>query len=104
MRKYHHIGIPKDEPRPGETYHPGLKIHTSGYGSNSFGIEWMRFDDDRPVSELVRRVPHVAFKVDDLQSELEGREVLIAPNSPSKGVTVAFIVEDGAPVELLQFG
>ena len=26
-----------------------------------------------------------------------------APNSPSPGVTVAFIVENGAPVEFLQF-
>jgi hypothetical protein len=29
--------------------------------------------------------------------------VLIAPNSPSPGVRVAFIVHDGAPVELLEF-
>jgi hypothetical protein len=28
--------------------------------------------------------------------------VLIAPNSPSPGVTVAFIVENGAPIEFLQ--
>jgi hypothetical protein len=28
--------------------------------------------------------------------------VLIEPNSPSPGVTVAFILVDGAPVELLQ--
>jgi hypothetical protein len=48
-------------------------------------------------------VPHVAFEVDDLAAELVGRQVLIEPNSPSDGVVVAFIVEDGAPVELLQF-
>ena len=29
--------------------------------------------------------------------------MLIAPNSPSKGVRVAFVLVDGAPVELLQF-
>jgi len=49
----------------------------------------------------VKTVPHVAFEVDDLARELEGHELLIAPNSPSAGVTVAFIVHDGAPVELL---
>jgi hypothetical protein len=41
--------------------------------------------------------------VDDLAAELAGKEILIAPNSPSKGVTVAFIVENGTPVEFLQF-
>jgi hypothetical protein len=40
--------------------------------------------------------------VDDLEQELQGRNVIIVPNSPSPGVTVAFVEENGAPVELLQ--
>ena len=63
----------------------------------------MRFGPEAPVPELVRTVPHVAFEVDDLSAEIAGKEILIAPNSPSPGVTVAFIVENGAPVEFLQF-
>jgi hypothetical protein len=43
----------------------------------------------------------VAFEVDDLERELEGRSVIIAPNSPSAGVRVAFIEDNGAPIELL---
>lgn len=62
----------------------------------------MRFEAEAPVPELVRNVPHVAFEVDDLSAEIAGKEILIAPNSPSPGVTVAFIVENGAPVEFLQ--
>jgi hypothetical protein len=30
------------------------------------------------------------------------KEILIEPNSPSEGVMVAFIVENGAPIEFLQ--
>ena len=63
----------------------------------------MRFEPEAPVPELVRTVPHVAFEVDDLSAEIAGKEILIAPNSPSPGVSVAFIVENGAPVEFLQF-
>ena len=63
----------------------------------------MRFEPEAPVPELVRTVPHVAFEVDDLSAEIAGKEILIAPNSPSPGVTVAFIVENGVPVEFLQF-
>ena len=51
---------------------------------------------------LVQTVPHVAFRVDDLEAALEGKEVLITPNSPSPGIRVAFIVENGAPVEFLE--
>jgi hypothetical protein len=77
-------------------------MHVSGYETSPFRIEWMRFDEDSPVPDLVQQVPHVAFEVDDLEAALEGREILIEPNSPSPGVLVAFVVDDGAPVELMQ--
>lgn len=78
-------------------------MHVSGYEASQYGIEWMRFEPGSSVPELVQKVPHVAFEVDDLEAELQGKEVLIAPNSPSPGVRVAFIVENGAPIEFLQF-
>jgi hypothetical protein len=77
-------------------------MHVSGYETSPFHIEWMRFDEDSPLPELVQKVPHVAFEVDDLEATLEGREILIEPNSPSPGVLVAFVVDNGAPVELMQ--
>ncbi|HOC42480.1 MAG TPA: hypothetical protein PKJ99_05600 [Thermoanaerobaculales bacterium] len=101
MRRYHHLGIPTAVPRPDEVYLERFKVFTSGYETSPYGIEWMRFEAGSPLPELVKTVPHVAFEVDDLAAELEGEELLIAPNSPSPGVTVAFIVHNGAPVELL---
>ena len=103
MRKYHHLGIPTSTPRDGEEYLPEFKMHVKPFDTNPYGIEWMRFEPDCPLPELVKTVPHIAFEVDDLEAELAGKEILITPNRPSEGVTVAFIVEDGAPVEFLQF-
>lgn len=82
---------------------PRLKVSVSGFDFCPYGIQWMRFDADAPNPEIIMRVPHVAFEVDDLAAALEGKEILIAPNSPSEGVMVAMIVHDGAPVELLEF-
>jgi hypothetical protein len=101
--RYHHVGIPTRTPRPGETYLPALKVHVSGFESSPYGIQWMRFDADCLYPEIITTVPHVAFEVDDLAQALEGQQVLIAPNSPSDGVSVAMILSDGAPVELLEF-
>ena len=103
MRKYHHLGIPTQEARTGETYLPEYGIYVSGFSSSPYGIEWMRFSPDCALPVLVKTLPHVAFEVDDLEKEIEGQEILIPPNSPSKGVRVAFIVHNGAPVEFLQF-
>ena len=102
MLRYHHLGIPTSESRPGEQYLPEFGMHVSGYETSPFHIEWMRFDADSPVPQLVQQVPHVAFEVDDLNAAIEGRDLLIAPNSPSPGVLVAFVVDGGAPVELMQ--
>jgi hypothetical protein len=101
--RYHHIGIPTDMPRAGEVYLEKFRMFASGYETSPYGVEWLRFEADSPTPELVRTVPHVAFEVDDLGAAIAGKELLIAPNSPSEGVTVAFIVDDGAPIEFLQF-
>ena len=103
MRKYHHLGVPTDIQREGEYHIEALKVHVVPFDSNPYGIEWMRYEPGCPVPELVQKVPHVAFEVDDLASEIAGQEILIQPNSPSPGVTVAFIVCNGAPVEFLQY-
>jgi hypothetical protein len=101
--RYHHIGIPTLTPRPGEIHLPHLKIHVAGFESSPCGIQWMRYDADAPYLEIIKTVPHVAFEVDDLAAALEGKEILTPPNSPSEGVTVAMILDHGAPVELLEF-
>jgi hypothetical protein len=101
---YHHIGIPTSERREGERYLPRFKMYVSGYESSPYGVEWLRFESDSPVPELVKTVPHVAFEVEDLAAAIADKQVLIAPNSPSEGVTVAFIVDNGAPVEFLELG
>ena len=102
MLRYHHLGIPTTESRPGERHLPEFGMHVSGYDTSPFRIEWMRFDPDSPMPALIQQVPHVAFEVDDLAAALEGREVLIHPNNPSAGVLVAFVIDAGAPVELIQ--
>ena len=63
----------------------------------------MRFDADCTISEIVKTIPHIAFEVDDLDAEIEGKELLGGVSEPSEGVRVAMIVHNGAPVELLEF-
>ena len=100
--RYHHIGIPTTQPMVGEEYLAEYKFYHCGYKNSEFGIEWMRYEAGSPLPELVQRIPHVAFQVDDVYEAIRGRHVIIEPNSPSAGVLVAFIEENGAPIELIQ--
>jgi len=101
--KYHHVGIPTDRPLPEQDYVKEYKLYASGYLDSPYGIEWLKFDPDCPLPELVKTVPHVAFVVDDIQAAIADKKVLIEPNRPTDGVTVAFIEYNDAPIELLQF-
>ncbi|MBM3293376.1 MAG: hypothetical protein FJY82_02505 [Candidatus Aminicenantes bacterium] len=101
--RYHHVGIPTTKTLPEADYVPPYKLYASGYLESPYGIEWMAFDPDCPLPELVKTVPHVAFVVEDIAEAVKGREILISPNRPADGLTVAFIVDHGAPVEFLQF-
>ena len=101
--KYHHIGIPTTTPRPGETYLAEYGFHCTDHLSNPYGIQWMRFDAGCSLPAIVQSVPHVAFKVENLDEALLGHELLIEPNRPSPGVRVAFVLVEGAPVGFLEY-
>jgi hypothetical protein len=100
--KYNHVGIPTSGSFAGEIPLPHLKVTVSDHKSNPFGIQWQRYWEGAPYPDLVKTVAHVAFEVDDLEAAIKGQKVIIEPNSPSRGVVVAFIEVNGAPVELLQ--
>jgi len=102
--RYHHMGVPTQTRHDGEKYIPQYKMYVAGFSSSPYGVEWMRFEPGCPIPEIVQRVPHVAFEVDDLDAALQGRELLIPPGSPSEGVRAAMILHNGAPVELITFG
>ena len=102
--RYHHIGVPTKIPHTDEKYIPQYKMYVSGFSSSPYGVEWMRFEPDSPLPEIIRTVPHVAFEVDDLEAALQGREMIFPPGSPSDGVRSAMIIHNGAPVELITFG
>lgn len=101
--KYNHVGIPTTVPQDGEIYLEALDIYCTDHRANPFGIQWMRYGDKCTLPRIVKEVAHVAFEVDDLSEAIRGKEVIIQPNSPSQGVIVAFILENGAPVELMEY-
>lgn len=103
--KYHHTGIPTDTKMPDEKYIPHFKFYVSGFQSSPFGIEWMRFEEDSPIDNLIKAIPHIAFVVDNLDFELKHRnlKIITEPNHPSDGVRVAMIEHNGAPIELMEF-
>jgi len=101
--RFHHLGIPTNEPKPNEYYIKEYKVYVSGFDTSEFGIEWMRYEEGSPIAEIIQKIPHIAFEVDNLDDAIIGRQLIGEISSPSKGVRVAMLIENGAPVEFLEF-
>ena len=103
MKNFHHIGIPTTKQHDGETYLEGAKLFITAPDDSENRIEWLRFEEGSPLPDVLKTTAHVAYAVEDLDAALEGQSILMEPFEPMEGVRVAFILEDEAPVELMQF-
>ena len=98
---FNHVGIPTTVKRDGETFLEGAGVHVTDFEASEHKIEWLRFEADSGMPELLKTTAHVAYMVDDMDKALAGKDVLIEPFQPMEGLSVAFVTEDGAPVEYM---
>ncbi|MBI2477121.1 MAG: hypothetical protein HYV60_00210 [Planctomycetia bacterium] len=82
-RTFHHIGLPTHEPQPNETYVADTKVWVTDPADHPYRVEFLRFEDDSPVTGPLRDMPHVF--------------------TPMPGLSVAFVKEYGAVVEFMKF-
>lgn len=93
----------------GEVYHEEISLHVVSYYKSPYSIEYFRFDpsykDNPKVKDhpsIISEIPHIAFIVDNLEEEIEGKQIVYGPNQPLDNWTVCFIMEDGVLVELIE--
>lgn len=103
FRAFHHIGLPTEDPQADETYVEETRVWVTDPADHPCRVEYLRYEEDSPVTGPLRRKPHVAYRVDDLAAALEGRELLLEPFTPMPGLSVAFFEEDGVVIEYMQF-
>jgi hypothetical protein len=103
MRQFHHLGLPTDEPQPGETYVPATKVWVTDPRKHKYKVEFLRFAPDSPVQGVVRHLPHFAFRVDSLKDAMAGEKVVLGPFEALPGLTVVFVEKDGAVFEFMEF-
>ena len=101
--EFHHIGIPTTQPQPNEIYLASIKLFITDASQSAHHIEWIRAEADCPFPEVLKTTAHVAYTVENLDAAIQNQEVIWPPFEPLPGIRVAFILDDGAPVEYLEF-
>lgn len=100
--EFHHLGIPSQEIRKDERFSARFGMHTSDSQCGLARVQWHRFDPESPLDPLIRSVPHLAFKVSNLDAAIAGARLLLAPYEPIQGFRVAMIEDGGLPIELIE--
>lgn len=103
MRTFHHIGLVTQEEVPGEMYFDMLKVWGTDPTNDPNKVEWVRFSPESPLADSpVAKMPHTSWAVDDLEAELEGKDVVVPPITAAPGVRIAYFMMDGALVEYIE--
>ncbi len=102
MRKVNHFGIPTQIKQENEIYLADMNLYITDFTTSPNKIEFLRFEPESQMPELLKTVPHIAYEVSSIEEELDGAEILIEPWENPDGTKLAFIVEEGIPVELMQ--
>ncbi|EKS6646053.1 hypothetical protein QCD58_004993 [Enterobacter hormaechei] len=99
--EFHHFGIPLQDGKEEGTFSEKAGMYTAD-NPGKFRVQWHRFTDDSPLHVLLKTMPHVAFKVDNLEEAVRGEEIILGPYEPIDEYFVAVINDAGVPIELIQ--
>lgn len=103
--RFDHMGIVTTEKQAKESWVEATRVWVTNPREHAYNIEFLRFEPDTPVTGPLRTEPHVAYRVDDLEAAIEGKEVVLEPFDASGTgfARVAFVNVGGALVEFMQY-
>ena len=102
MSQFHHVGVPSKAKREGESYLEGGKVYITDPDKHPYGFEFLRFEAGSPLPKELQTMTHVAFKVPNVDAALKGEKVILPPFDATPTLRVAFIMKDGALIEVMQ--
>jgi hypothetical protein len=100
--EFDHIGVPAPAKRDGMRFLESKRLCLTSRAEPRFPVEWLWYEDGNAEAELVRTMPHVAYRVESLEDALEGHRIVAEPFDAFGEVRVSFIEVDGAPLEFVE--
>ena len=101
--QFDHIGIVTTEKKSDEMFVPATRVWITDFQKHPYRVEWLRFEPDSPVSGPVRDLPHVAYRVDDIETAAAGLKVLLEPFDAGIAIVGFYQTDDGAVVEFMKY-
>lgn len=99
--KFDHLGIPVKRKQAGMIYYPEYKVWCSDYEKDPLRIEYIFFEKGNEFAKSIQTRAHICYIVKDIKKAVAGKKILMKPVS-YQGYKMAFIEENGVPVEFIQ--
>ncbi|MFW6138807.1 MAG: VOC family protein [Spirochaetota bacterium] len=102
--EFDHVGLVTDQKKSGEDFVEATRVWVTDPKEHPYNVEWLRFEDDSPVTGPVRECAHVAYRVKNLEQASKNLKVLLEPFEVGDFVKVGFFQSaDGAVIELMEY-
>ncbi len=100
--KFHHYGVPTEQKQADEKFIDGAGVWVTDPTAHPYCVEFLRFEADSGMPDLLKQQPHAAFEVESLEVAMEGKEVVVEPFDATEELRVAFIRDGDALIEIMQ--
>ena len=101
---FDHLGLKTTRKMEGENWVESTRVWVTNPKEHPFNVEWLRYEQDSPVPEEVKKRPHIAYRVPSIEGASTGLRVLIEPFEVGGFLKVGFYeYSDGTVVELMEY-
>ena len=91
MLVFDHVGITIKIKQPSENWVAQSRVWVTSPRDHPEHIEFLRYEPDSTVPELIKANPHIAFRVETLTPHIEGQEIIIPPFVVGDFLEVVFV-------------
>lgn len=102
--EYMHIGIPVLNKKPGMVWNEWGRFWVNqSVDEHDYKIEYLKFEEGTRFPEILSKLFHVAYKVDDMDPYLkQAQRIVFGPEVLSDTARLAFVMMDNALIELYE--
>jgi hypothetical protein len=101
---FDHIGLITYEKKGDESWVEQTRVWVTNPKNHPLNVEWLRFEPDSECPEPLRVLPHLAYRVENLDEAARGMKTLVEPMVVDDFVRVGFYeYKDGSLVEFMEY-
>jgi hypothetical protein len=103
MFVFDHVGITTTVPQPDENWVEQSRVWVTNPRNHPEHIEFLRYERDTTVPEVVRTNPHIAYRVAALEPHIVGQDILIPPFVVGDFLEVVFVWKYNTVFEYMHY-